>query len=71
MSIEVELPDTAAREAIILTHLRQHCKEHVLGNAAVDSNLMQVQGPCICCKTSVWPSSLHSDFPACLLCCAP
>ncbi len=43
MSIAVELPDTAAREDIIMTHLRQHCEQHVLGNEAVDADLMQVE----------------------------
>ena len=43
MSIAVELPDTAAREDIIMTHLRQHCEQHVLGAGAVDAHLMQVQ----------------------------
>lgn len=41
LSIAVELPDTAAREDIIMTHLRQHCEQHVLRNEAVDADLMQ------------------------------
>ncbi|KAL0021947.1 hypothetical protein WJX79_011011 [Trebouxia sp. C0005] len=41
LSIAVELPDTAAREDIIMTHLRQHCEQHVLGADAVDVDLMQ------------------------------
>ncbi len=43
LSIAVELPDTAAREDIIMTHLRQHCEQHVLGARAVDADLMQVE----------------------------
>jgi len=43
LSIAVELPDTAAREDIIMTHLRQHCEQHILGNGAVNADLMQVE----------------------------
>ncbi len=43
LSIAVELPDTAAREDIVMTHLRQHCEQHVLGARAVDADLMQVE----------------------------
>jgi SpoVK/Ycf46/Vps4 family AAA+-type ATPase len=43
LSIAVELPDTAAREDIIMTHLRQHCEQHILGKGAVNADLMQVE----------------------------
>lgn len=39
LAIAVQLPDALAREDIIMTHLRQHCREHVLGVNAVEESL--------------------------------
>ncbi|KAL3148914.1 hypothetical protein ABBQ32_001782 [Trebouxia sp. C0010 RCD-2024] len=42
-SQEVPLPDVASRETIMRHHLARHCREHALGGAAVDRELLQKQ----------------------------
>lgn len=42
LALEVALPDVEGREAIMRNHLARHCREHALGDAAVDQELMQV-----------------------------
>ena len=47
LAIAVQLPDVLAREDIITTHLRQHCREHVLGVNAVEESLSNVSPSCV------------------------
>ena len=48
LAIAVQLPDALAREDIIMTHLRQHCREHVLGVNAVEESLSNVSPSILC-----------------------
>lgn len=55
LSLKVPLPDVAAREDILRAHLARHCREHTLGEGAVDDSLLQVRVlTTICLHVFAW-----------------
>ena len=42
VSVEVDLPNKKAREDILRTVIAKHCRDHALGNRAVDDTLREV-----------------------------
>ena len=43
LAMEVKLPDAAAREDILIAHLRKHTQQNSFGKNAVDQELLQVR----------------------------